>query len=82
MSLKVFLSMGNLKLISDERDIALPRKQMLEVINWCKVNDIDIENPLSLSTDQLSARIFDVNIWRVKDNNQRMLFVLRWGHGL
>jgi hypothetical protein len=82
MATKVFLSTGNLQLISDERDIALPRKQMLEVIDWCKENDINIESPLTLSTDQLTARIFNVNIWRVRDESQRMLFVLRWGHGL
>ena len=78
MAIKVFREHGNLQLISDERDVLVPSQLRPAVLAWCLDNDILAE----FTTDpawELVDSIWGVNIWRVRDEQQRTMFILRWG---
>ena len=75
MGTKVFRERGNIKLISDERDIVVPSEYYDEIITWCHKNNI------KATTSNYSARaqaVFGVLLWRVKNEQDRVLFALRW----
>lgn len=75
MATKVFLERGNVKLISDERDIMVPCQLHDAVVTWCH------ENGVRATTSNVSAyaqMIFNVYLWRVKNEQERVLFALRW----
>jgi CRISPR/Cas system CMR subunit Cmr4 (Cas7 group RAMP superfamily) len=55
--------------MSDERDIATPVSKRQEVYAWAGANGITVEYQGSLGG-------FDV--WRVRDEQQRAWFLLRW----
>lgn len=78
MAQKIFAKKQRMSLVSDERDIMVPAQYYNEVLEWCKKNRINIEAPGGNYTHGAAERIFKVNIWRVKDDRQRMWFVLRW----
>ena len=77
---KIFLERGGLSLYSDSRDIAVPVEFKKEVAAWCKENDIIAElNQFNNDAEQqLMELLFDVNVWRIKNEEHRMLFALRW----
>ena len=75
MATKVFLTNGSgYSLISDERDIMVSRTYYLEVIQWCAENGISIYD-----NGQRGAAAFGVNLWRIENEAQRLVFMLRWG---
>ncbi len=78
MGLKTFIETNGLKLVSDERDIMVPAKYYYDVVDWCNKNHIDVTVPQGTYSHPTAARIFNVNLWRVKDNEQRLWFTLRW----
>jgi hypothetical protein len=78
MAQKTFIETNGLKLISDERDIMVPSRLFDNVVAWCNINHIDVTVPQGTYSHNTAARIFNVNLWRVKDQEQRMLFALRW----
>ena len=78
MATKVFKTLGNLKLVSDERDIMVPARHRLAVLDWCDTNDIQVELSMGSTQSAWSASTFGVNLWRVKDDKQRLVFALRW----
>jgi hypothetical protein len=78
MAQKIFTETNGLKLISDERDIMVPSWHYDEVVAWCNINHIDVTVPQGTYSHNSAARIFNVHLWRVKDQEQRMLFALRW----
>ncbi len=61
-------------LTGDERSIMVPRIYKYEVIDWCMENGITA----NISSSDLSEAAFKVNLWRIEDEKQRMLFMLRW----
>lgn len=79
MVTKVFHKKDTLELISDERDISLPAYQTKEIDLWCTTNDIKYEFVCDDKTQAFVQRIFNVRLWRVRDPDERMLFVLKWG---
>jgi hypothetical protein len=78
MGRKVFREHNGLKLISDERDVEVPAKYRVEVKEWCNENGIEATLASNIEGSAWTASIWGVNIWRVKDTNDRALFVLRW----
>ena len=78
MAIKVFREHGNLQLISDERDVLVSSQLRSAVLAWCLDNDILAE----FATDptwELVESTWAVNLWRIKDEQQRTMFILRWG---
>ena len=81
MALTVFLEKQGLKLMGDSRDIMVPRKYQSEVLKWCNENNVEatIGDPNKPSSENaMIQRLFNVNLWRVKDDKQRTWFALRW----
>ena len=69
MTSTVFAEKGRVKLVGDSRDIAVPYNKRKQVWNWCYENDITVTYEGSLS---------GTDLWRVKDEQQRLWFALRW----
>jgi len=77
MSEKVFIDIesADIKLVGDHRDIMLPMKMTKEIQAWCDSNKViaePVQNHVIIQT------MFGVTLWRIKDDEQRMLFTLRW----
>ena len=78
MGTKAFIDINGLKLTSDERDVMVPAKYYDDVISWCNAVGIDLTVPGGNYSHQSAKKLFNVNLWRVKDEQQRMMFVLKW----
>lgn len=78
MATKVFIKKNTIELRSDERDIMVPVDQHLAVLDWCRQNQIQAENPLLMESHCFARMYFGVDIWRVRDEQHRAWFVLRW----
>ena len=69
MTTRVFAEKGRVKLVGDHRDIAVISDQRRDVWDWCRANNIELEYQGSLNRTDL---------WRVRDERQRVMFLLRW----
>ena len=69
MGVKVFAEKGRVKLVGDERDVAVATWWRDAVWQWCDENSITIEYQGSLS---------GTDVWRVRDDKQRVWFILKW----
>lgn len=69
MTSKIFAEKGRFRLVGDSRDIAVPYNKRKQVWNWCYENDVTVTYEGSLA---------GVDLWRVKDDEQRIWFALRW----
>lgn len=78
MGIKVFMERDGYKLIGDDRDIMLPSAKHSEVLEWCSAHGVTAEVNHDPLVNELSARMFRSELWRVQDEQQRTLFVLRW----
>jgi hypothetical protein len=78
MAEKIFLERDRFTLRGDDRDIMVPVQYRKEVLLWCRQNNINFELPLSKDQQEIVKQYFGVNIWRVRDEQQRMWFVLKW----
>jgi hypothetical protein len=78
MGQKVFITRDKYTLMSDERDFVIPVKHRMEVIEWCQQFDIKAEIPLDELNRHLTHTYFGVDLWRVKDDEQRLMFALKW----
>ena len=78
MATKVFRKINGLNLISDERDIAVPAKYRREVLDWCDANEIEATLALTGTSTNLAEITWGVTLWRVRDEQQRLMFILRW----
>jgi hypothetical protein len=79
MGQKIFIEKDGFKLISDDRDVMVPSKYCYDVITWCHKMGIKLEVAFTESEGQyLAKKFFDVDMWRVKDDQERMMFTLRW----
>jgi hypothetical protein len=78
MASKVFLKAGGNQLISDERDIMVAARYRSQVIQWCRESGVEVEDPQCNYTHDIAQKMFGVNIWRIRDEQQRVLFALRW----
>ncbi len=82
MARKIFLEHNGLKLCSDDRDVMVSKTHYHEVLSWCVDQGIVVENPFDQDhanyETRLLATLFGVNLWRIRNENHRMLFILRW----
>lgn len=78
MAERIFMERDRLTLRGDDRDIMLPAESKKAVLKWCRRNRIQIECPLNKDNEQIARHYFGVNLWRVKDEQQRMWFMLKW----
>lgn len=69
MASKIFAEKGKVKLVGDNRDIAVPYDRRYHVWAWCQENNISVTYEGSLA---------GTDLWRVKDDEQRVWFTLRW----
>ena len=56
-------------LIGDSRDIAVPYIKRQQVHAWCEENKI---------TAEYQGTLGGTDLWRVRDDDQRAWFALRW----
>lgn len=56
-------------LMGDDRDIAVPYTKRQAVYDWCGDNKITVEYQGTLA---------GTDVWRVRDERQRVAFVLKW----
>lgn len=56
-------------LMADEKDIAVPYTNRQAVYEWCGANKITVEYQGTLG---------GTDVWRVRDDQQRMWFTMRW----
>lgn len=75
MAKKVFIQRDFYQLVSDERDIMLPMSLTKEVHDWCDSNNISAEQS---QRQVITQSAFGVTLWRIKDEQQRVWFALRW----
>ena len=66
---KIFAFKGRVQLVGDARNIAVDADQRLAVWNWCDHNDIEPEYQGTLA---------HTDLWRVRDEQQRTAFILKW----
>lgn len=78
MAEKIFMERDRLTLRGDDRDIMLPAQYKLAVLSWCRKNHINIECPLNKDNEHIARHYFGMNLWRIKDEKQRMWFRLKW----
>lgn len=78
MGTKVFIEKGKFKLIGDERDIMLPTQYKIAVLEWCRKNSIEVECPITEDHQHIARQYFGVNFWRIRDEQQRTWFILKW----
>ena len=78
MGQRVFLVKDRIQLIGDERDFVVPVKSRREVLSWCKKMGIQVEQPLNKDNRHIANHYFDVDLWRVKDDTQRLWFQIKW----
>lgn len=78
MGRKVFQEKSRMTLVSDERDIMVPAQYHDQVLEWCRLNNIDVTTPDGSYQHGIAERLFNVHLWRVKDEQQRAWFLLRW----
>jgi hypothetical protein len=69
VALKEFASHGKYKFMSDERDIRVAVWDRDAVWAWCEENGIGLEYQGTLA---------GTDVWRVRDERQRVLFLLKW----
>jgi hypothetical protein len=68
-AVKNFVTANGYTLVGDSRDIAVAYKLRAEVWDWCSENNITVHYQGSLS---------GTDLWRVTDEEQRVIFALRW----
>lgn len=78
MGQKIFLEKHQTTLVSDERDIMVSADYYFDVLEWCWENHIKVEAPGCNYTHDIAKKMFNVHLWRIRDEQQRMWFSLRW----
>ena len=69
MGVAVFAKIGKFQLMSDDRDVGTPTIDRMKVYAWLAENCIIAE---------LTHSGLGMDLWRIMDEGQRALFVLRW----
>ena len=74
MNTRVFAEKGRVKLVGDERDVGVAAWWRDAVWQWCEDNKINLEYQGTLYQGTLAG----IDLWRIKDEEQRAWFILRW----
>lgn len=56
-------------LMGDSRDITVPFSLRQQVWDWCEDNDI---------TPEYQGTLDGTDLWRIRNEEHRLMFVLRW----
>ena len=76
---KLISQKGPIKLYALESDVAVSRKDIMDVLSWCFARGIKIEVAFTENQEQrLAKKKLDVDIWRIKNDQQRLMFLLKW----
>lgn len=78
MATRVFLENSRCQLSSDPRDVMVDAQHHDDVMTWCKQHGVMATSPVGNYTHDLARQAFNVNLWRIRDETQRALFILRW----
>lgn len=77
--MKVFLERGDYKLVGDEKDIMVSHALQGQVVRWCRDNAVQAElNYVGNQERWMIQEMFKMDLWRVRDEQQRMMFALKW----
>lgn len=60
---------------ADKHDIAVHWRSRLEVYDWITENQIEAEYQ-----GAKFGRLFGVDLWRIKNERDRVFFLLKWGN--
>lgn len=66
---------SGLKLVGDSRYIMTPHRLHDDIVTWCHENNIRAR---TVNTEGYAQMIFGALLWRVDDDDQRVMFALRW----
>lgn len=69
MGTKTFAEKGRVRLVGDERDVAVVSNYREDVWAWCDANNIELEYQGTLAK---------VDLWRIRNEQQRVAFLLKW----
>lgn len=69
MGTKTFAEKGRVRLVGDERDVAVVSNYREDVWAWCDANSIEVEYQGTLAK---------VDLWRIRNEQQRVAFLLKW----
>ena len=73
MSVKTFLTnKDGMSIVGDQRDVLLSVKLREQVWNWCKSQEVNVQGEL--------YGVMGHDLWRIKDPEERALFILRWSN--
>ena len=79
MGTRVFLENKEFKLVGDERDVMVSHHLLTQVSIWCRDNGINaVLNYQGSDVRWMVQKAFKVDLWRVEDDKQRAMFILRW----
>ena len=79
MGTRVFLENKEFKLVGDERDVMVSHHLLTQVSIWCRDNGINaVFNYQGSDVRWMVQKAFKVDLWRVEDDKQRAMFILRW----
>lgn len=76
MGTRVFAQRGEFELIGDDRDVMVDWNRRMEIWSWCDEHGIEIE----YSGSAHIAKYFSADLWRIKNEQHRTLFLLKWSH--
>lgn len=79
MGTKIFGTYREYELVGDARDIAVDWHLRKEVFDWCIENRIHLEYQGSTHSSSYASK-FGIDLWRVRDEQQRVAFILKWGN--
>lgn len=79
MGTKIFLENHGFKLVGDERDVMVPHRLQGQVTRWCRENNIAaVLNYAGSDVRRMVQQAFKMDLWSVRDEQQRAFFILRW----
>lgn len=62
----------------NDYDILLPSQNKMDILNWCRENNVNVECPLSREQEIIARELNGLCLWRIRDSEQRFRFMLKW----
>jgi len=63
------------KLVGDSRYVMTRHEPYADIISWCHENNIKAK---TVNTQAWSQMVFNALLWRIDDEERRVMFALRW----